>query len=328
MKTISKIVLILSIVLVIGCGESTKETSSKKENNIPWVVVSQDTYDRDNFSMVYLAKKLHDIGMIRLVAVVVTGVDTNNKAGQLFEVYLHGSSIPVLINQRYQGRAYDASSIFDLNQYSQDGLYDIERPDSVQWLVQYMQNMPKDKKLIYATGGHLNTIADLIREYPQIVAQHIQEIDMSVGWDSRYNSKAETNFSEGLYKSTTTSKATITVFTQAPKEVKLVITSDPDMNWYALPLSWIKDPLLHYMTENGHYTKHDGMFYPGDFEALLYAVTGTNWYGQVWAKEVQTCFKPKGDYGVITISNGACNHYYLDDVNTGIVFGVMHDLLQ
>ena len=325
---------VVSILVLQGCG-GDKSTIKQDDNatvqvvaDVPYVIISQDTFDSDNFSLISTARKLDELGYIKLLAVDVTGRDSAGKAGKLFSILLDGTDVPIFINQNQTPTRVTPSSAPypDIDKYSNDGLIDTQRPDSTLGLAEVLRNLPNGKKAVYVVGGHLNNLADLIAAYPDIVAQKLEAVVISSGWQDRTSGKPEMNLSEGRYQPTGASAATQTVFKYLPKSIKIIMASDPDADYPKVPVSWITDEKLKYLVINGHYYQHDGWFYMGDFEALLYAATGTEWYGNTWAREVKTCIKINS-YGAATVGNGECNHYYLDDVNADISKQIFKELL-
>ena len=321
-----KLVLILSFLL-IGCGEIKKtHTPIPAPYNVytgKHIIISQDTYDSDNFSLIDIAQTMGELGIVHLMAVDVTGRDVDGKAGKLFSIL---TDAPIFINQsQTPTRVTPSSAPYpDIDQFPNDGLLDSQRPDSTLGLAEVLRGLPDNQKAVYVVGGHLNNLADLLVEYPDLVREKISVVVISSGWNRR--GKAEMNLSEGLSKPTSTSAATQTVFNHLPKEVKLVMVSDPDADYPKIPVSWITNEALKYLVTHGHYYKNDGYFYMGDFEALAYAVSGTNWHGNVWAREVKTCVKVNS-YGGAYITGGDCNHYYLDDVRSDILKAIFKEFL-
>jgi len=320
---------IVALSLIVGCGtQSVRKTLSQEDSatDIPYIIISQDTFDSDNFSIITAAKKMDERGIIKLLAVDITGNDTGNGASRLFSMLLWGKDVPIFVNHATYSRATPSSQPYDLNAYPNDGIPDSQRTDSTEGLAQLLSTLPEGKKAIYVVGGHLTNIADLVDAYPEVVREKISQVVISTGWSDRTSGKPEINLSRGTYEPTPVSRATQRFFAHVPKSVKVVIASDPDAPYPKVPVDWITDNVLRYLVINGHYYKHDGYFYMGDFEALLYGAVGTRWYDVQWAREVKTCFRIN-DYGAARVASGECNHYYLDDVRSDIAMQIFKELI-
>ena len=320
---------IVALSLIVGCGTQSNRDTLSQENNasdIPHIIISQDTFDSDNFSLLTAAKKMDKRGIIKLLAVDITGNDTGNNSSRLFSMLLWGMDVPIFVNHATYSRATPSSQIYDLNAYPNDGIPDSQRPDSTEGLAQLLATLPEGKKALYVVGGHLTNIADLVEAYPEVVKEKISQVVISTGWSDRTSGKPEMNLSRGTYKPTPVSRATQRFFAHVPKSVKVVIASDPDAPYPKVPTKWISNEALYYLVTNGHYYKHDGYFYMGDFEALLYGAVGTAWYNVLWAREVKTCFRIN-DYGAATLTDGECNHFYLDDVRSDIVKQIFKEMI-
>ena len=325
---------VIAIMVLQGCVGSKSvpqgedNTTVQIVSDVPYVIISQDTFDSDNFSLVSVARKMDELGYIKLIAVDVTGRDSAGKAGKLFSILLDGTDVPIFINHNQTPTRVTPSSApyVDIDKFPNDGLLDSQRPDSTLGLAEVLRSLPDGQKAIYVVGGHLNNLADLIAAYPDLVVQKLEAVVISSGWKDRTSGKPEMNLSQGLYQPSGASAATQTVFKYLPKSVKIIMASDPDADYPKVPISWIADKKLKYLVTNGHYYRHDGYFFMGDFEALLYAATGTEWYGNVWAREVKTCIHINS-YGAATVGSGECNHYYLDDVKPDIEKSVFKEFL-
>ena len=320
-------VLATAIVLLFsGCSKKTESTQVEAVQDVPYIIVSQDTFDSDNFSLIEAAKNADAKGLIKLLAVDVTGRDSLNNGGKLFSILLNGTDTPIFINQRsIFTRVTPSSEPYpDIDKYPNDGLLDTQRPDSTEGLAEVLRNSPK--KVVYVVGGHLHNLAELLITYPDLVAEKIETVTIRTGWTNRLWGQPEMNLSQGLSVPNGTGEATKTVFALLPESVKVVFTHDPDVPYDKVPVSSIRSEQLKYLVTNGHYYKGDGYFYTGDFSALLYGITGLEWHGNKIADEVKTCLTPN-DYGAVTIGGGECNHYYLDNYNAAIKMEIFKELL-
>jgi hypothetical protein len=211
----------------------------------------------------------------------------------------------------------------NLNHYPNDGLLDTQREDSTTGLAERLNASPTP--ITYVVGGHLYNLASLMRMDMELVKSKIKTVVISTGWTSRTDGKPEMNLSEGLNKPSGTSADTIYVFNNLPKNIKIVLSHDPDLKHPDINQGIISNDALAYLVKNGTYASKP--FHMGDFVALLYGTTGTSWYGNVWSKEVKTCFKTNS-YGAVTIKSGDCNHYYLDNVSSSLTKAVFEEKLK
>ena len=332
-----RIFVTLLTILIVGFFTSCKNANQKQETvkkeeyylDKPFIVISQDTYDRDNFSLIYIANKMKELKKINLISIDVTGVDSGNKGGLLFSVASESKFSEILINHNIIGgtRATPSSQIYGrIYEYPNDGLLDSQRKDSTLGLYEALISLPQGKKAIYVVGGHLSNLESLLRNYPEIVKEKISTVVLSVGWKDRKSGRPEMNLSQGLWKPNPVGDSSNYVLRHLPNSVRVVVASDPDAPYPKINNSVIKSEALRYLIENGHY-KENGVFYMGDFEALLYAVSGVNWYGNIWANEVKTCLKTN-KFGGLYVSGGNCNHYYLDNVNIRIVKPIFEEFMN
>jgi len=328
-----KYLIVFLMIFFIGCGTSSDNSHIEPEPekpidlNITWVVASQDTFDSDNFSFITTLANLHKLKYIKLLAVDVTGYDTGLKGGLIFNTLLEevGVDIPVIVNQRSpRTRITPSSQIYNFS-FPNDGVYDPDRRDSTNVLIEILENLPEGKKIVYVVGGHLHNLADLLKENREL-SKKIQAVILSIGWTDRTSSKAEMNLSEGLYHPSGTSEATQYVFANLPQEVELIIATDPYSRPRRIPYSFMEYPALKYFVENGHYTNHKDIGL-GDFEAAVWGINDGLWYDVRLGEKVKTCFKINS-YGAASISTCDKNHWYIKNFNTVMEEDIFKMLLK
>ena len=297
----------------------------KKFKNIPVVYLSQDTWDRDNYSLVAAAKKMHQRELIELRSVDITGKDVDGKVSNVFRAILGNDvDIPVLINHSFYGRVTPTSRRFPaLEKYVDEVISDSDAVDSTEYILSDLESIDKEQQVVYVVGGHLHNFASLLLRDEALVNEKVDRIIISSGWEDRIHGKPEMNLSEGVYKETTTSKATKIVFSKFKGEI--VMASDPDANYPVLDTSKMdRSSALWYFIAHGKY--NDQQLHVGDMEALLYGAVGENWYGHQWVeKRSAKCSVTK--YGAVKLSGSGVSCFYLDNMNSYYTKAVLENLL-
>ncbi len=297
----------------------------KEYKDIPLIYLSQDTWDRDNYSLIAAAKKLHQRELIDLRAVDITGKDAGNKVSNVFRAILGSDvDIPVLINHSFYGRLTPTTSRFpELDRFVDTIILDSEALDSTDYILSDLEGIDRDQRVVYVVGGHLHNFASLLLQDADLVNEKVDRIVISTGWEDRISGKPEMNLSEGVYKETSTSKATKIVFSKFKGEI--VMASDPDANYPVLDTSKMdRTSALWYFISHGKY--NDLQLHIGDFEALLYGAVEDSWYGHHWVdKKEARCSVT--NYGAVKLSGSGVRCFYLDNMNSYYTKAVLEELL-
>ncbi len=297
----------------------------KKFKNIPVVYLSQDTWDRDNYTLIAAAKKMQQRELIDLHAVDITGKDIDGKVSNVFQAILGDDvDIPVLINHSFYGRVTPTTRRFpELSNYVDTIILDEDAPDSTDYILSDLEGVDKEQEVVYIVGGHLHNFASLLLRDEALVNEKVDRIVIATGWEDRIHGKPEMNLSEGVAKETTTSKATKIVFSKFKGEI--VMASDPDANYPVLDTSKMdRSSALWYFIAHGKY--NDQQLHVGDIEALLYGAVGENWYGHHWVdKRSAKCSVT--NYGAVKLSGSGVKCSYLDNMNTYYTKAVLEELL-
>ena len=320
MSTTIIAVLVIVVVLIAGgvLYKKKKSSTSKVTNNAPKVILSQDHWDSDNYSMIEIAGRLHSAGIINLIAVDISGRDQQGKSGILFKALLP-KEVPVFLNHHGDTRVTPTGSRYPkIQKYTSDTIPDSQRPD-IDALAALIQKSSGD--ITYISGGHLDNLERLVTNHNSTIQQKFKKVVVSSGWSSTSSGKPEMNLSQGVRKATATSRSTQIVFDKLPKNIKLVIATDPKSKLLGktVSLNEVQTPALRYLVEHGTYYKGDNKFKPGDFSALMYGVYGLNFGDAVMFKEVNTCFNVNG-YGAVTIRSGDCNQSYVRNLESDAWF--------
>lgn len=306
--------------------ENTEPEMPIDTNTAPKVIVSQDHWDSDNYSMIDIAGRLHKNGVINLIAVDISGRDTYGMSGILFRSMLP-DDVPIFMNHHGDTRVTPTGGNFPLiNNYTQDTTIDAKRPgiDEMAELISKTTG-----NITYISGGHLDNLARLVEKHNSVVASKFSKVVMSIGWNSTTNGKPEMNFSQGVPTPTPTSVSTQMVFNNMPENVKMIIGMDParDTLTASISTSFIKTPSTKYLTENGTYHK-GGIFRTGDLTSLIYGIYGGDWFGTHIFNEIPCCLNIN-IYGACTVSSGTCNHSYITTVaSDGFILEIFKDLLK
>ncbi len=303
----------------------TVNITVKEFKNIPIVYLSQDTWDRDNYSLIAAAKKMHQRELIELRGVDVTGKDVDGKVSNVFRAILgDDTDIPVLINHSFYGRVTPTTRRFpELAKFVATVIADSDSLDSTDYILSDLENLDSEQKVVYVAGGHLHNFASLLLRDTNLVNEKVDKIVISSGWEDRYNGKPETNLSEGVYRETTTSKATQIVFSKFKGEI--VMASDPDARYPTLDTSKMdRSSALWYFIVHGKY--NDQQLHIGDFEALLYGAVEDSWYGKHWVDRKDAKCSVT-NYGAIKLSGSGVACSYLDNMNSYYTKAVLEELL-
>jgi len=309
-----------------GSKASAKVTFSIKEfKNIPIVYLSQDTWDRDNYTLIAAAKKMHQRELIELHSVDVTGKDAGDKVSNVFRGILGDDvDIPVLINHSFYGRVTPTSSRFpEIKNYVSEFTLDSDSLDSTEYILADLENIDKEREVVYVVGGHLHNFASLLLANAALVNEKVDRVVISSGWQDRVSGKPEMNLSEGVYKETSTSKASKIVFSKFKGEI--IMSTDPDLKWPIVDTTKIDhSSALWYFVSHGTYNNLPLDI--GDFPALLYGAVGENWYGHHWTdKRDGKCSVT--NYGAIKLSGSGVKCSYLDNVSPYYTKAVLEELL-
>lgn len=306
-------------------AEAAVNVNVQKRKNIPLIYLSQDHWDRDNYSLIEAAKKMHQRELIELRAVDVTGIDVDGKGNDIFRAILGGDvDIPVLINHSFAGRATPTSRRFpNLGSFVNGMVSDSDALDSTDYILSDLENVEKEQKVVYVVGGHLHNFASLLLADANLVNEKVDRVVISSGWQDRHSGKPEMNLSEGTYKKSSTSEATHIVFSKFKGEI--VMASDPDADYPVLDTSKMnRSSALWYLIAHGKY--NDQQLHVGDMEALLYGAVEDSWYGNHWVdKKRAKCSLTS--YGAVKLSSSGVVCSYLDNMNSYYTKAVLEELL-
>lgn len=305
------LILLVTTFLIFGCKNSTSKSTDIK-NDIPVgipTVISQDTYDRDNYSLILAGIRMHKEDRINLLAIDVTGQDPNDRGGLIFSTLLEDQDVPILINQdpNLNTRRAPASQLYS-SLIGGDDLLDSQRQDSTLGLAEVLESSLEPVN--YIVGGHLHNLASLMKYDIELVRNKIKTVVIYMGWRNRSTFDVEMNLSEGLYKNSGTAEATRYVFRNMPDEVKIIISNDPDQAKQTLDID-ATDEKLNYLLVNGSYSNKPVNL--GDFASMMYVIDEN----KTSFTEVQTCYRVSDKHGGIATTSGCLkNHWYMDNVNT------------
>jgi hypothetical protein len=306
-------------------SNATVTVSSKRAYSVPIIYLSQDHWDRDNYSLISAAKKMHQRGLIELRAVDVTGQDLDGKANNIFRALLGADvDIPVLINHTFTGRVTPTTRRFPrLDRFVRGILLDTAIDDSSEYLLADLFNISKERSVVYIVGGHLHNFASLLEADANLVNEKVDKIVISSAWSDRRSGEPEMNLSEGVTKPTSASKAAHIVFNRFKGEI--IMAHDPAVPTPLLDTTKIDHTTaLWYLIENGKY--NNGALHIGDFEALLYGAVEDSWYGNHWVdKKSAKCSLTS--YGAVKLSGSGVACSYLDNMNSYYTKAVLEELL-
>jgi hypothetical protein len=326
--------IFLAFFIIVSTLAAATASSLKIENPKPkepqLIIVDNDIYDPDWVILLSAALGMQRIGEAKIVAVLITGRDINQKQGMLYSSVMHYygyKDIPIGLNHQQQMRTYSIHAARknpphkeylgrdkNIDEFPSDGKLDTQYPDSSKLLCQLLAK--SKQKVSWVVGGHLHHVANLLREKKAcngraLIKQKVKEIVLGMGWNSRTSGEPEINLSEGTTAPNDAQEATRYVFEHLPSSVPLIIATIPNNRAGESRVAdifktkaYADSPMAFILSvpKYGIYGDH-GL---SDFEALLYAVRGTkSSKGEIYAKKVKSCFELT-PWSAVRISKKKC----------------------
>ena len=319
------IYLVIGALLAIAGGvyytkrKKSASNNTQPLNTAPKVIVSQDTWDSDNYSMVEIAGRLHTAGIINLVAVDISGRDTVGKSGSLFRSILP-PDVSVFLNHHGDTRNTPTGSRYpEISNYTTDTIPDSQRPN-IDAMAELIAGTTGD--ITYIAGGHVDNLERLVRNHKSVITAKFKSVVLSSGWNGITTGKPEMNLSQGVKTPTPTAESTKYVFANLPQSIKLVIGTDPKSKLLGkeVDISFIKSTALLYLVTHGTYYKGKGFFKPGDFTALMYGVYGDNFGDAHMFDDIEVKMTPTKWGAIKAKSAQGTNRFYIKNAQSDAWF--------
>jgi len=350
---VKHILLILTTIFIIGCGNSDTENKDTPTTRCP--SAQNIILDNDNFDPDWLVTLITAIGLdqnceINLLGVMVNGTDTHGRSGLMYQSVLtyYGiqDRVPVGINHTLPMRTTptDATAPYpkldpeykgqerDISEFENDGLYDYQRPDVTDLLCEILQN---NEHIIYVTGGHLQNIHSLLLtdkcDGNELIRTKIDKFIFGTGYHKRTEGKPEMNFSQGEYRTTPASVSANFVFDSG-------ISTNTPFRFPTDGYSWHKSLRIgDQYKENTHTESPMAFIYAvprygvwGDHgagdSAAVFASIG--YFSDYMTPENQVCINLNKTNAIIKIENGSCNHYITNITNGNFTSAMANKINQ
>jgi len=287
MIKIMMIVLALLLITACGGGDSSTQTKETISGNNVWI--TQDTWDRDNYSILEVAKKLEEKGTINVIG--TTSVMGGDCEGDYFTaIYGNPNKISTIHTSIKPKRSAPTCSRY-ANIFG-----NIEHHQYPDVTTAFLNKASKvaDKSITYVAGGGYTALANLLNDpkTKSLLEAKTKRILLVGSFDG--NGDANENAAGG--------GATKFVFNHKPKGVPIVMVWGNGFGNF--DVARVSNHLLKKVVKNGVYA-NGKTFTAGDTELLNLVVQN-----DLESKIIETCFSVSSN-GTLKDTAGACGEYKL-----------------